>query len=346
MSLKEPPKVAFHKGTEITSSQNLLLGPIQQNDELNLLEQNSTTGNFNYMLVCYKMADSCLHRSSQEINANKITISSATCKMFCLNGKMSLLVGKFNVNRTWKLSLYRLDTDTLHATWRSLSHFSLLVSESMFDFENSIPISHKNDGVVITSALNDRIVFHIFLKALSGKKSWASAFSMLSLPQGCSAKFKIQSCDVLLDHIYCSLLQPGVGARVCQFKIRILQQHQRNSINVRPSNTWHIKDDPTLQNCFISVHNEKVILICCNDANNKSIIEIKYPKSGSTTVSFAQYRFECPYIVKIVSATVVPCSESLVIALIYHDIETKKCYINRIDMSSYSCIQSPSAICI
>ena len=343
--MKDPPKITFNKGTEVTSNQNLLLVPIQHNDELNLLEQSTTTANCNCMLICYKMADSCLHRSSQEINASKIAICSATCKIFCLNDKISLLVGKGNVNKTLKLSLYHLDTDTLQATWKSVSHFSLSVSESVFDFENSIPVSHKNGGVIITSALNNRLVFYIFFKALSGKRSWASAFSMLSQPQGHSAKFKMQSCIVISNNIYCSLLQQGVGARVCQFNIRILQQHQKNSINVRPTYTWHIKDDSTLQNCFLSVHREKVILICCNDTNSKTIMEIKYLKPSSTAVSPAQYRLEFPYIVKMISATAVP-SESLVIALTYHHFEAKKCYIKRIDMSSHSCIQIPSALCI
>lgn len=283
--------------------------------------------------MCYNLANSSLHCSSQEIDANKITLSSATSKMFCFGNKIAILIGKIN-NKIWKLSLYCLDVETtLIAVWKLVSHFTLSIPEAQFDFENSALVSHKDGGLIIVSILNDRITFQVFSKSVSGKK-WASAHSTLSQASQASTKFKIHSCIVISNDIYCSLLQHGVGARIYQFNIsyRLFQQQQRGSITVRPARTWHIKDYPTLQNCFLSVHKGQVVVICCNADSNKSIIEVKEPKSNSISVSSALHRFEFPYIVKIVAASVAPSSESFAIAITYCDIQTNNCYIKRFDV--------------
>ena len=324
--MKDPPKVAFDRGSEITNSQNLLFIPNQQNNELNLVEQNNATGK--QTLICYfNLAESFMHRSSQEINANKIILSLATCKMFSLNNKISLLIGKLS-NNTWKLSFYSLHTESM--TYKQVSNFSLSIPEPNFDFVNCIPVSHRDGRVIIASVLNDRIVFHIFYKSTSGKK-WASAFSMLSQPQ---TKLKIQSCIIVSNKVYCSLVQEGVGARICQFNIRILQQHQKNSINVQPVCMWYIKD-PNLKNCIISIHKEEVIIICCYNVNNKTVIEVKQLNSSPKMISPTLYRFKFPCIVNIFAVSVVPCSENFVIVVIYHDEEADKHFIKRIDMSSH-----------
>lgn len=295
--MKDQSKFAFDRGTEITGSKNLLLFPVQHNDELYLVEQTEK-----HTLTCYNMADSSLHRSSQEINVTKITLDSGYCTMLCFDTKISLLIAKLS-DKSWKFKLYYLDTKNKLATPRLISNFSNSIPETMLDFENSISRSHKDGGVIIATAVNDCIYFHTCtISKNTSEKKWASAYSVLSQlqgqPQGRSLQFKMQSSIAVSNNFYCSLLQPGVGGRVCQFNIRMLQQHQKYTIIVRPKFTWHIKNDPTLQNCFVSLHKGEIIIICCSNVDNKCIIEIKQPKPNSTVVSSAQYRFEMPNIVK------------------------------------------------
>ena len=332
--MKDPPKVAFDRGSEITNSQNLLFILNQQNNnELNLVEQNIVTGK--QTLICYfNLADSSLHRSSQEINANKIILSLATCKMFSLNNKTSLLTGKLS-NKAWKLNLFSLHTESV--TYKQVLNFNLSIPEPNFDFANCIPVSHRDGRIIIASVLNDRLVFHIFYKSTTGKK-WASAFSMLSQPQ---TMLKIQSCIVVLNKVYCSLVQEGVGARISLFNIRILQQHQKSSINVRPACIWHIKD-ANLKNCTVVIHKEEAIIICCYNVHNKTVMEVKQLKSNPTVISLALYRYIFPCIVNIVAISVVPCTENFIVAVIHHDKEADKYYLKRINMSSQAQLQSKS----
>jgi len=93
--------------------------------------------------------------STQEIDpASKISLSAATCKLFYFNNKISLLIGKLN-NKTWRVSLYQLDTGSQLASWKLISHSSLSISEFLLDLENSIPVSHNDDisNFVTTTAI-------------------------------------------------------------------------------------------------------------------------------------------------------------------------------------------------
>ena len=323
----------INKDIEITNNQISILFPIQRNHEFNMVEYDSLTGT--WTLICYNLADSFLHRSSEGISVNKVILNAITHKVFYCNNKISLLAGKLS-NHTWKLALYSLDTESQLLTFKLISQCNPPLPELNFDSENWITISHKDGVIIVASVINDRICFHVFSKTTSGKK-WLSAYSILSQPLVRSVKVRISSAAVVSNNLYCSFVQQGVGARISQFNIRILQQHQRNSINVRPVCTWHIKDDPTLQNCFLSTHKEEVVIVCCNDANDKSHIEVRRPKSRSTVTSSALYTYNFPYKVNIVGAQVDSHSENLVIAVIYKDIGGDKKYIKRIDTSNNTC---------
>ena len=318
------------KDREVTSNQILILIPVQQNHELNLVEHNSLTGT--WTVICYNLIDSFLHRSSEGINVNKIILDATTRKIFYYNNKISLFVGKVN-NHAWKLTLHSLVTEGQLSTFKPVLHCNLSLPESSFDSENWLAVSHKSGEIIIPTVLHDRINLNIF--STSGKK-WLLAYSILAQPLTRSVKVKISSCIVVSNYLYCSMVQQEVGARICQFNIRILQQYQRNSINVRPVNILHIRDNPTLQNCFVSTHKEVVVIICCSNINDKSCIEVRQPKPRPTGISSVLYRYEFSK-VNIVGASADPCSKNLVLAIIYRDIEDDKYYIKRIDMSQYSC---------
>lgn len=151
--------VQFDKGIEVTNDQTLLIIPFLQKDELYLIIESTTVEN--YTLISYNLSDS-YHRNSQELNpANKITLSSATSKLFSFNNKVSLLTAKLN-NKTWKATLHHLETDTNLASWKPIPQSTLVASDTMFDIENYTAFSHKADGVTTASVINDHIAFHTF----------------------------------------------------------------------------------------------------------------------------------------------------------------------------------------
>ena len=151
---------------------------------------------------------------------------------------------------------------------------------------------------------------------------------------------------MLSSNMYCSLWQQGIGIRICQFNIKIMQQLQKISLSVQLAFSWQINDNFTLQscNCFMSVHCREVIAICCSTTKTKSIVEIKWVNHDAKVVWPSESRFAFPYIVKIVTASVLPHSDKLVVAIAYHDGKTDKYYIKRLDMSLYVCNQSPSTL--
>ena len=294
-----------------------------------MVEHGSLTST--WTVICYNLADSFLHRSSEGINVSRTIFNATTRKIFYYNNKISLFVGKLS-NHTWKLALYSLHNESQLSTFKLVTHCNLSLPELNFDSENWVTVSQKDSVIIVASVINDRIYFNVLSKTTSGKK-WLSAYSILAQPLARSVKAKISSAIVVSNNLYCSCVQQGVGARISQFNIKMFQQQQRNSINVRPVCTWHIKDDPTLQNCFLSTHKEEVVIVCCNDANDKSHIEIRRPKLRSTVTSSPLYTFNFPHKVNIIGAPVDPHSQNLVIAVVYRDIRDDKKYIKRIDTS-------------
>ena len=319
---------------EITSDQTLLLIPFGQKDELHLVIESTTADN--YTLISYNLADSYLHRHSQEINpANKIMLSTATSKLFCFNNKVSLLTVKL------KPTLYHLETDADLATWKPIPQSSFAANETMYDIENCTVFSHKTE-LTVACIMNDRIIFHTFFKTAARKK-WFSSSASLPQVHGYSTTYRIQSCIVVSNFIYCCLLLHGatMSIRICKFSTRLLQQNQKSSLNIRPLYIWHLKDD-TLINCFLSVHKGEIMLICCTIVNNRTMVEIKRPKANSAIVSTTEYKYEFPYIVNVISTSVISCCESLTIAIVYHDDKTNKHFIKQVDMSSHICTFNPS----
>ena len=300
------------------------------NNDLLLIVQNTGIGND--ILKTYSIVDGKVN--DREITSTKkIAPCNTTCKMFNFNNKNSLLIARLT-NKIWKGTVYQLDTDM---SWKLISHSNLSIPESQVDLENSIPISHKDDGVIIISILNDRfkfnyrIVFYIFSKRVPGKK-WTSTSVMLPQPTNRSAKYKIQSCAMASGCIHCSFLLEGVDARIYTFNLGSLQM---GSVHIQPECIRHIKNDHSLENCFLSDYEGEVIIFCCDVVNNRSTIEVRQSKINSTTVSPAEYRYEFPCKVKITMISVLLDTESLVIAVIYHPYATNNCYIKRINMSKY-----------
>ena len=336
------PQELFNKGTEITTDEALVLTPLQQQNEAYLMIYNSTTGI--YTLINYVMhaADS-YERSSQDLHSKNTSIlTAASCKLLFFSKKVSILTGKLH-NRIWRLSLYYLDTEAQLATLKHISHLTLSIPDSFLDFENSFVIPYKDDTIIIVSIVNYCMYFHVISKGIYGKKLASTNVSISQLNiRAAPAKFKIQSCIMLSNNIYCSLWQQGVGVRICQFNTWITQQQQRITLSVRLASIWQINDNPTLQscNCFLSVHKREIVIICCSTTKTKSILEIKRLNFDAKVVFASESRFAFPYMVKIETASVIPQSENLVVTVTYQDRKTDKYYIKTLNMLLYICTES------
>ena len=316
-----------HKDIEVTKDQKLVLTPVKNGCDLHVMVQSTTTGRYTFISYHLTNCDQTdfFHRSSQELDTDtKIVLSSDLCKALFFDHKFLMLIGKRGNSGTWKTSLHCLDTEGQFATWKLVSNFSTSFSELLLDFPNSFVVSYKPDKIILASIITNRIIFHVISKSIDGNKRNSATFALPQLHNR-TAKFIMQSCIVVSNYIYCSLLQVGVSARICQFK---LPQNQRNTTNIQLVDTWHIDDHSNLQNCLISALNAEVFISCCKIADSKTILEVQRLKSES----IATYQFPC--IVKINTISVVQC-ESLVIAVIYHDIKTNMCYIKKIYMSSH-----------
>ena len=317
---------------EVTKNQKLVLIPVQQMCDLHVMVQ--STINESYTLITYDLTNynqiDSFHRGSQKLDPKKIVLTFSACKAFSFNNRFSILFGEHNnSSRTWKTKVYSLDTESQLATWKLVSNFSPSISELLFDFHNCFVMSHKIDEIIIVSIVKDRIIFYIISKSISGNIRNLATFTLRQLYNH-TAKFIMQSCIVVSNYIYCSLLHQGMGAKIYQFKL----QQKEKTTKVWFVESWYIEDSPTdLQNCFMSVHYKEVLVICCKIVDNKTILEVRRLKSNPTAVLSPEFNFTFPYKVKIITVSVVPCCESLVFAVIYHNNETNKCCIKRIDMS-------------
>ena len=282
--------------------------------------QNST--NENDMLRTYNLLamDSREFEKGQEINLTSKNIQSATCyKIFYFVNKISLLTGRVDY-KTWRLNLYHLVLDTNPAkcaSWEKVPFSRFSISDSLFDLNNCIPVSHREDRVIVVSTVKDCILFHIFSQKTSGR-NWKTASSLLEFTSN-----QIQSCiDQESKFIYCSLLGHKTGAYIYKFDLVLLEQHQKcSSGSIKSVCHWHI-EEPTIQNCFLSLLQEEIIMISFNSINDKNIMKVKRSENF-LSASPADYEFEFSH-ERIIAASIVSNSK---IVIIYQDNKTKQCFI-------------------
>ena len=296
--------------------------PLIHNNRLHSMVRND-------MLRTYNLLDS--KERGQEIHlTNKHIHCAATYyKVFYFFNKLSLLTGGVEY-KTWKLNLYHLVLDAKPATsasWEPVPFSRFSISQSLFDLDNCIPVSHREDGVIVVSILNDLakqthcIVFHIFSQKTSGK-NWKTASSLLPIQFTGTVEYRIQSCkiDPESKYIYCSLLQHEVGAYIYKFDLMLLQQHRKsNKESIKPACSWHI-EEPTIQHCSLSLLREEIIMISFNYVNDKNIMQVKRSENFSAAAP-AEYQFEFSYEVTIIAASIISNSK---IVVIYQDNKTKQ----------------------
>ena len=265
------------------------------------------------MLKIYNLVDG--KEYTQEV---KRTVSYAGCKMFYLKN-ISLLVTSSSTTKLW---LYQLDTKNLTATWKVISCPSI----QQLDHKNSISVPFKDNGVIVISVVNQQITsqirFYIFSLSIAEKLKSASSNIRYS------SKYQIQSCAMLLNYIYCGLLLPD-GAYIYKFDIASLQKETHGIL----SNHKCYMKNSTLQNFFLLVFREVILIISIFTEDNKSIMEIRQ-LLDKPEISSVKYQFEFPCVVKVVAASVIPDIQNPLIAVMYHNDKTGKCYIKKLALYS------------
>ena len=311
MSIKSPQKSEYNN-TEIEVNCGCQLSPLIYNHKLYVPV---TSANGNDILEIYDLANG--QKCTQEVkrNTQEVTVSYAGCKMFYLKN-ISLMI----ISSKTKLRLYQLDKTS---AWELISCPSAI---QLLDHKNSIPISFKDNGVIVISVVNQQstsqIKFYIF--SLSIATNLKSASSKIRY----NTNYQIQSCAMLLNYIYCGLLAPE-GAYIYKFDIASLQKETHG---ISSNQKWHMKN-ATLQNFFISVFKEEIFIISIFTNADKSIMEIRR-LLDSPEISSAEYQLEFSCVVKVVAASVISGIKNPVIVLMYHNVKTGKCYIKRVDFDT------------
>lgn len=317
MPLKKSLRVEYNSDFAVNCEDNHHSSLIL-NDKLHSIVRNFANGNDT--LKTYNL----LHHKVKDINlTNKdLFCADTSYKTFSFCNKHSLLIGKLDY-KTWKLRLYQLDyTKAACATWEQVAYFKYSISDSLFDLQNCIPVSHGEDKVILVSVLNNDIekshciVFHIFSQKA---KNWKIVSALLPIQFTRTAEYHIQSCIVVSNYIYCSLLLHGTGTYIYKFDLILFQQR---NINIRPVCSWEIRE-PTLQSCFLSILQEEVVASSFKSINNKSIMEVRRLINFSPSLP-VDYQFEYQCEVKIIAASVISTSRIIVV---HYDNKTKMSFI-------------------
>ena len=286
------------------------LSPLIHNNTLHVSTQSSTIEIDE--LKSYDLFDG--QERKQEV---KRSFTYTSCKMLHLKD-ISLLVKSSNAK---KLSLYQLDAKSSPKSWKLISRLSLDVKNSV------VPVPYKEDAIIIVNVVNQQsisqIEFHIFSLSITAEKPKSA-----SLQIRYNANYQIQSCSVLSNCIYCALFVPEGSVYIYKFDIASLKKETHHNEIVAPNWQWSMKN-AVIQNCFVTVLDSKeIFIISIYNTNHKSIIEIK--RLLDQDILSVEHQLEFQHMVKVVTGSVTFGTQNHLIAVLYHDDKTNKCYIKRV----------------
>jgi len=208
------------------------------------------------------------------------------------------------------IGLYSLDTS--RKSW-------LLVDSSNFsfqeiNFENCVCDKYASDNVVVVTVLEASVFFYLFSPLKKDNMNWKSA--KLSLSEQTS-DCQIQSCVVISDDLFCSLLT-STHLLVYQVDLGVLYRSTDGTCSLEPTKSW-VLEKLNLERCFLSSLNEEVVTIMVKkaDKNLVEFSELKHFNLGSLKplTSFCTN-------VEVFSATVIPDTTNL--AIVYSDSDKYK----------------------
>ena len=236
----------------------------------------------------------------------------------------------FNTVTGLKVSLYQLIKGERLCEWKMVdgSEFSTKV-----DLKNTICTAYGNDGTVMISVLNQvaglyigKITISIFLPSKTAGKNWCQAY--VFLPQLTDdLYYKIQSCLVISNTVYCSIVLQGTAAYVYEINLTPLAQCSRETIEEDLLQKKSIIEDHNLQNCYLITLNERVNIITFVNTYNETVMDV-WPLADftSTVMPRSQYHYGFGSIITVAAASM---SGSQNITVIYHGSESNNCMAKR-----------------
>lgn len=230
--------------------------------------------------------------------------------------------------KSLKVELYQLKSEAYFLVWDPVLCSAHKFSSSQLNLNNAACVS-SNEAVVVVSVLKlltipplSEIMLHLFTVKNTSGGHWRSA--SVKLRQSGSSEYKIQSCIVVDDNLYCSLLLPETGAYIYKVNLTPLKQCTTEVCkDILLHSNWPIVNK-YLQSCFLAMGPNKAIFsIAFYNENARTVMNVEklYPPTSSHPS-----HFEFPAIVKPIAASVVT---NFVIA-IYHDDNTKQCYAKKV----------------
>ena len=276
----------------------------------------------------------CQIMDSIDIN-KKTVVSHGDCKVLHCK-KFSLLSGQLNAaTNTWRMRLYQTQADTIKTqapSWDQVTHFKFSVLQ--LDFKNSITVPQNDDGIILTSVVQESktstyVVVYLF--PLAKSSNWKAACFPLQLPRIRTNKYEIQSCLLLLNSLYCSFILPEKGAMIYRFTLASLQYPSKDIqkiVNGQHEGLWQI-EDTALQSCYLVELNNKIIIISFTNSNGKTVMEMKRPLMPPPAVSPAEYEVKFDRLVKIIKVYLLPGDQNPLVAVVYHDIIANKYFVKR-----------------
>ena len=215
---------------------------------------------------------------------------------------------------------------------------SLRSPKEQLNLDNYIPVSYKSDEIILVSVVAHRAIFHSF--SLRGSKK-SAVFSLLHRNYN-----KLNSCIVSSNYIFCCLLLPKTGSYIYKFDLTSIQQNPKDlsgkSDTIQLVSYWPLKL-PTLQNCFLSIHKNEVVIINFNVADDGINMEIRRLLSKPADLSSAEISQKSLKALEISSAELtfkLPCvtvtAISMVldhfIAVLCYDSQVNKYYIEKFEL--------------
>jgi len=247
-----------------------------------------------------------------------------------------------------RVGLYKLKNTPYYSAWELTVGSNFTLSHSDLDIENTACVSYNN-MVIIASVLNQRtlcqLILHLYdpSKKFANGSYWSSRSTPLRLHSG--VKYEIQSCIVMSEFIYCSLLLLGTGAYI--YKINLyppqkcttvlpplqkcttappLLQKSRALKKEHLYSSNQLFENKMLQNSFLVVGpSGNAFNIAVSNKDMKTIVKVER-LIDIKTFSF-KVEFAFPSIVKAITASAIPNY----VIIIYHCGE--KCYIKKLKMT-------------
>ena len=331
-----PPSKLQMKSTdfEVPCTCQLQLLPLIQNNQIHfvLFKCEAAGSKSSGKLFQGQIESFDVFTGSRNAQKNFMNCKKCVCPtIFPYLKKIIILAGNSDAGTNLKLGFYQLiNNKGYFCSWDLIPNSKHPTFQ--LELKNSLCVPYGKDGAVIVGVLNQviqqqisvHLTLHMFNPVKTFGKNWRSV--TLPLPQLQSPdgrKYQIQSCIIVENDLYCSLLLHGSKAFVCKIDLTSSQQFSKEV-----SNSWSLLD-PLLCNCFLSVFNGEVFAITFKNVDGKSILEMR--ECAKSFVSSLDYQFKFPSIIKAVATSIVPeLSNTLVV--VYHDNKTNKCFVKKLSI--------------